>query len=98
MPADPQVLEISKKLTSTATSILIPAIVIIGVIGCILIYLRAKVKKVFDKFMRRKFAKGKTSQSDQCPKCGGNLVKRTGKFGEFFGCSNYPRCKYTVNK
>lgn len=30
-----------------------------------------------------------------CPDCGGNLVKRNGKFGEFYGCSNYPKCKYT---
>ena len=30
-----------------------------------------------------------------CPKCGGKLVKRSGKYGEFIGCSNYPKCKYT---
>ena len=30
-----------------------------------------------------------------CPKCGGELVKRNGKYGEFYGCSNYPKCKYT---
>lgn len=31
----------------------------------------------------------------QCPKCGGNLVRRTGTYGAFYGCSNYPNCKYT---
>ena len=31
-----------------------------------------------------------------CPKCGGKLVERTGKFGRFYGCSNYPRCKFTT--
>lgn len=31
----------------------------------------------------------------KCPKCGGNLVKRTGTYGAFYGCSNYPNCKYT---
>lgn len=30
-----------------------------------------------------------------CPRCGGKLVERKGKYGEFLGCSNYPRCKYT---
>lgn len=30
-----------------------------------------------------------------CPKCGGNLIKRNGKYGSFLGCSNYPNCKYT---
>jgi len=32
----------------------------------------------------------------KCPKCGGNLVERSGKFGKFLGCSNYPKCRYTV--
>lgn len=30
-----------------------------------------------------------------CPRCGGNLIKREGKYGSFLGCSNYPKCKYT---
>ncbi len=30
-----------------------------------------------------------------CPKCGGTLVQRKGKYGKFMGCSNYPKCKYT---
>jgi len=32
-----------------------------------------------------------------CPKCGGNLVRRNGKYGNFWGCSNYPKCKFTIN-
>lgn len=32
-----------------------------------------------------------------CPKCGCTLVKRTGKYGDFYGCSNYPLCHFTVN-
>lgn len=34
-------------------------------------------------------------ENNCCPKCGFNLIKRTGKYGEFYGCSNYPKCKYT---
>lgn len=30
-----------------------------------------------------------------CPKCSGELKRRNGKFGEFLGCSNFPRCRYT---
>lgn len=30
-----------------------------------------------------------------CPKCGGEMVRRMSKFGEFYGCSNYPNCKQT---
>ena len=33
-----------------------------------------------------------------CPKCGGKLIKRIGKYGEFLGCVNYPKCKYTYKK
>ena len=33
----------------------------------------------------------------KCPKCGNLLVKRCGKYGEFWGCSSYPDCKYTKN-
>lgn len=30
-----------------------------------------------------------------CPKCDGALVERTGKYGPFIGCSNFPRCRFT---
>lgn len=33
-----------------------------------------------------------------CPKCGGTLILRKGKYGEFYGCSNYPKCKYTLKQ
>ena len=29
-----------------------------------------------------------------CPKCGNQLIERKGKYGEFVGCSNYPKCRY----
>lgn len=32
-----------------------------------------------------------------CPECSGNLVKRKGKYGEFVGCSNYPKCRYWIS-
>ena len=33
-----------------------------------------------------------------CPMCGGDMVLRKGKYGMFYGCSNFPKtgCKYTV--
>lgn len=37
----------------------------------------------------------KGQSSDICPKCGGKLVERNGKYGAFIGCSNFPKCKYT---
>ena len=34
--------------------------------------------------------------SGKCPMCGSQLVLRNGKYGQFWGCSNYPRCKYIL--
>ena len=34
---------------------------------------------------------------EKCPDCGGELVKRKGRFGEFIACLNFPKCKYTKN-
>lgn len=46
------------------------------------------VKRVVDeKEMNRVHAK--------CPYCGSELIKRTGQFGNFLGCSRYPKCRYT---
>ena len=41
-----------------------------------------------------------TFQDKKCPRCGGNLVLRTTNRGknigkQFYGCSNFPKCKYT---
>lgn len=30
-----------------------------------------------------------------CPKCGGKLIEKKGRFGRFLACSNYPECKHT---
>ncbi len=31
---------------------------------------------------------------EYCPKCGKQLVLRSGSYGEFVSCSGYPKCKY----
>lgn len=31
-----------------------------------------------------------------CPRCGGKLVVRDGPYGKFYGCSNYPKCRYKL--
>lgn len=35
--------------------------------------------------------------TDTCSLCGAILVLRNGKNGQFYGCSNYPKCKFTKN-
>ncbi|MCR2046951.1 exonuclease domain-containing protein [Acetatifactor muris] len=32
-----------------------------------------------------------------CPRCGGMLIRRKGRFGAFWGCSGFPQCRYTQN-
>ena len=32
---------------------------------------------------------------EKCPECGGELLLRRGRFGEFIACSGFPNCKYT---
>ena len=40
--------------------------------------------------------RNETINSGICPRCGGHLVKRQGKYGSFYGCTNYPKCKYIL--
>ncbi len=32
-----------------------------------------------------------------CPECGEELKKREGEYGDFWGCSNYPDCDFSIN-
>lgn len=41
---------------------------------------------------------GKESTNEvvgKCPECGSNLIKRSGRYGEFIGCSGFPKCRFT---
>ncbi len=37
----------------------------------------------------------KTVEGMQCEQCGGEIVIRSGRYGSFYACKNYPTCKYT---
>lgn len=37
----------------------------------------------------------KKATNIKCESCGGHYIYRNGKFGDFLGCSNYPKCKST---
>ena len=30
-----------------------------------------------------------------CPRCGKKLTERKGKYGKFYGCTGYPKCRFT---
>jgi hypothetical protein len=38
-----------------------------------------------------------TSGTPTCPRCGSPMRHRSGRYGQFWGCSRYPRCKGTRN-
>lgn len=67
--------------------------------------------EISNKFKKEEFAIGKALLSGmkaeesskrneeilfKCPKCEGNMTIRKGPYGNFAGCSNYPKCNNTV--
>ena len=32
-----------------------------------------------------------------CPDCGKDLVKRSGRYGDFVGCKSFPKCRFTCS-
>ena len=53
-------------------------------------------------------AEGKTEETTEkkpvviadfkCEKCGSDMVQRTGRYGAFYACSQYPKCNFTKQK
>jgi len=51
------------------------------------------LKKKYEEVKKEKIAVQKTEK--KCPKCGSPLLIRLGKYGKFYACSGFPKCKYT---
>ncbi len=53
----------------------------------------------FAKELKERYEKELKKERFECPHCGGQLIKHNGRYGEFFGCSNYRTtgCNYTRN-
>lgn len=41
------------------------------------------------------FLEGEDAKQQSCPFCHSKLVRRQGQRGAFYGCSGYPKCRYT---
>lgn len=52
-------------------------------------------QKCYEKLGEILQEKRKSEPEILCPKCGSEMVKRKGMYGEFYGCSNFPRCRGT---
>ncbi len=53
-----------------------------------------KFEPLVEKAFKEMEKKAPVATGEICPECGGNLVIRKGKYGQFVACSNYPTCKY----
>lgn len=64
-------------------------------------YTPGQIRKMADKLkpLTNKDESDKQQHIDtarnKCPFCGQDLVLRTGKYGQFWGCSTYPKCRFT---
>lgn len=65
----------------------------------------AHVSKIQEKYKKKEKKEVPADEGTEvqkiCPKCGAVLVLRTAKKGknagkQFYGCSNYPKCRYTI--
>ncbi len=52
------------------------------------------VQEAFDKLPKKEAEK----TGEDCPNCGSPLVIRSGRYGKFVACSNFPTCKYIKNE
>lgn len=52
-------------------------------------------ESVFAKELKNNYAEELKKERFTCPNCGGKLIKRSGAYGAFYGCANYPTCTYT---
>lgn len=48
-----------------------------------------------EKLKQMKASQKELEEKKLCPYCKNPLVLRKGKYGDFYGCSNYPKCRYT---
>ncbi len=56
-------------------------------------------ESVFVAELRERYQEEMKREQFTCPLCGGRLIRRSGRYGDFFGCSNYQsgQCRYTRN-
>jgi DNA topoisomerase-1 len=55
------------------------------------------MKKIMDGKKNIKSKKMAIPTGEMCPKCGHELLRRKGRYGEFIACGNFPKCKYTTD-
>ncbi|MFH1894585.1 MAG: type I DNA topoisomerase [Patescibacteria group bacterium] len=51
------------------------------------------LEKKYKDVSKKEFTEKPTKE--KCPECGSPVLIRLGRYGEFYACSNFPKCKYT---
>jgi len=51
------------------------------------------LEKKYEEVSKQEIAQEKTDKI--CPECGQPLIIRLGKYGKFYACSTFPKCKHT---
>lgn len=54
---------------------------------------KENLNKKYTEVEKKKAEPEKTDRT--CPKCGGQLLIRTSRFGKFYACSKFPECRFT---
>ncbi len=49
------------------------------------------------KLWEKQAGAGDAGEAAACPRCGSPLLRHRGRFGDFWGCSGFPHCRYTKN-
>ncbi len=51
------------------------------------------LNKKYKEINKKELTEEKTTR--KCPQCGSDLIIKLGRYGKFYACSNFPKCKYT---
>jgi DNA topoisomerase I len=51
------------------------------------------LKEKYEDVSKKEFTEKPTEE--KCPECGSPVLIRLGRYGKFYACSNFPKCKYT---
>jgi DNA topoisomerase I len=52
------------------------------------------LEKKYEEVPKKEFSEQPTGKI--CPKCQGPVIVKMGRFGKFYACSNFPKCRYTA--
>ncbi len=89
--------EILKTIKKNKTVVLtLPEVEEITTQLCAFIIRDKQEKKEHKNYVKRNIQERKRNiRKSICPNCKGTLVLRKGKYGKFYGCENFPKCKFS---